>query len=237
MLYVSIKSSSAARNANDNALEIYLSDLLIRHWMKYWKECRRRGRGGCTRIIGICNEHVKMNKNRQISLEILWRHKCTVSSFLSPLRKGSVNLERFHYLRKHFSVGFFLMNINGESEKGYFFSLLPLFFFCLFSFTFHREIVQRALNKPDLRGTWCARTTSASEYSRGTGWRINIFFLCTMTLHGTHLGEIDLQCAATGVYVRSVKCLLRSRRRFHWVKRDHRTIRLRKYIHMRVFRV
>lgn len=176
MLYVSIKSSSAARNANDNALEIYLSDLLIRHWMKYWKECRRRGRGGCTRIIGICNEHVKMNKNRQISLEILWRHKCTVSSFLSPLRKGSVNLERFHYLRKHFSVGFFLMNINGESEKGYFFSLLPLFFFCLFSFTFHREIVQRALNKPDLRGTWCARTTSASEYSRGTGWRINIFF-------------------------------------------------------------
>lgn len=67
------------------------------------------------------------------------------------------------------------MNINGESEKGYFFSLLPLFF-CLFSFTFHREIVQRALNKPDLRGTWCARTTSASEYSRGTGWRINIFF-------------------------------------------------------------
>lgn len=77
-----------------------------------------------------------MNKNRQISLEILWRHKCTVSSFLSPLRKDSVNLERFHYLRKHFSVGFFLMNINGESEKGYFFSLLPLFFFASFHLHF-----------------------------------------------------------------------------------------------------
>lgn len=97
------------------------------------------------------------------------------------LRKGTVNLERFHYLRKHFSVGFFLMNINGESEKGYFFfSFFSFFFFCPFSFTFHREIVQRALNKPDLRG--CARTTSASEYSRGTGIDIfffSSFFLCT----------------------------------------------------------
>lgn len=150
------------------------------------------------------------------------------------LRKGTVNLERFHYLRKHFSVGFFLMNINGESEKGYFFfSFFSFFFFCPFSFTFHREIVQRALNKPDLRG--CARTTSASEYSTRNGnWYFFFFFffsLYTMILHGTHLGEIDLQCAATGVYVRSVKCLLRSRRRFHWVKRDHRTIRLRKYIY------
>lgn len=75
------------------------------------------------------------------------------------------------------------MNINGEFEKGYFFFLLlllPFFFFCPFSFTFHREIVQRALNKPDLRG--CARTTSASEYSRGTGIDIfffSSFFLCT----------------------------------------------------------
>lgn len=64
-----------------------------------------------------------------------------------------------------------------------------------------------------------------------TGRRINIF-LCTMILYGTHLGEIDLQCAATGVYVCSVKCLLRSRRRFHWVKRDHRRIRLRIHIHI-----
>lgn len=73
------------------------------------------------------------------------------------------------------------MNINGESEKGYFFfSFFSFFFFCPFSFTFHREIVQRALNKPDLRG--CARTTSASEYSRGTGIDIfffSSFFLCT----------------------------------------------------------
>lgn len=42
----------------------------------------------------------------------IYRH-----SFSPQLRKGTVNLERFHYLRRHFSVGFSLMNINSEALK------------------------------------------------------------------------------------------------------------------------
>lgn len=130
------------------------------------------------------------------------------------------------------------MNINRESKEGYFFFLLLFSSFLFF------------LPPPPLPSLFIyippwnsptvplinlifedAREPLLERISREwTGRRINIF-LCTVILYGTHLGEIDLQCAATGVYVCSVKCLLRSRRRFHWVKRDHRRIRLRIHIH------
>ena len=116
------------------------------------------------RVIGICNEHVKWMKPANF-LEFLWYRKYAEAqpttaipffffSFFSFFhRYVRVNLERFHYLHKHFSVGFFLMNINGESlERLIFFSLSLSPSPCLFLFTYFLTVDSSSISQQtDLR--------------------------------------------------------------------------------------
>lgn len=146
----------------------------------------------------------------------IYRH-----SFSPQLRKGTVNLERFHYLRRHFSVGFSLMNINTARLSGGLFSFI-------FSYILPRN---RAASKADLRLYTAATVWILFEvgFDIQRTERRNNLFLCVRSISWTYLGEVDLQRAATGVYVCSVKRLLCSCCRFHRVERGYRKIRLRIY--------
>lgn len=124
--------------------------------------------------------------------------------------RGPRNLERFRYLRNHISVRFVLMNINTGDSRGLFFSFSALYP--------PRSIVRGpSYNKVDLR----FRSQEPLSHWRtpsGVEDRERESSLCT------HLREVDFQCAATGVYVCSVKCLLRPRCRFHRVERGSRGV-------------